>query len=128
MSYIKPNKALSRSQVRYYRLKAEGKCTTCGEIADNGKANCEDCLAIKSRRPLAFKARTVQPRIPITGQFASFGGFCTTPLRDVLICLGLRIKYFDDRYEFSGRATFSWSRDAVGCTPFDALRAKGFIQ
>jgi len=119
---------MSRSQIRYYRLKAEGKCTTCGEVAGNGKTNCDDCLAIKSKRPLAFNARTLPPRISGTGQFTTFGGFCTTPLRDVLIALGLRIKYFDDRYEFSGAATFSWNREAIGCTPFDALRAKGLIQ
>lgn len=115
---------LSKIQIRYRRLKAEGKCVECAAPNDNGKAHCDQCLTFKRKRscPTLNLDGTVSEDFQITHS----GGYCTTPLRLVLASLKLRIRYSEDEYQFSGSQTFSWKRK-VGDTPFDALRAKGLI-
>lgn len=115
---------LSKVQRRYYRLKEEGKCVECAEPNDNGKAYCNQCLGFKRKQscPTLNLDGTVSEDFKISRS----GGYCTTPLRLVLASLKLRIRYSEDKYQFSGSQTFTWKRKA-GDTPFDALRAEGLI-
>lgn len=116
---------VSRTKARYYRLKAEGRCTSCAEPNDNGCATCDHCLNCKRKHPLDLasepRQKTATPTIVV------IGGYCATPLCDVLEALELKVKYTDDTYHFTGSSEFTWTR-VEGDTPFDALRHQGLIQ
>jgi hypothetical protein len=55
------------------------------------------------------------------------GEFCAIPLKDALEALGLRIRYNDHQYIFTGMDHFIYAR-RDDSTPYDALRSRGHLE
>ena len=113
-------KRKTRSAIRYATLKAQGLCVECKEPVTNGKTACPNCLfnrrAYNDTRSKAHKRPT---------KITTVGGYVTISLFETLELLGLKLRYTEDTYHFSGASNFTVKR-TVG-DPFDALKAKRLI-
>ena len=113
-------KRKTRSAIRYANLKAQGLCVECKAPVTNGKTACPNCLF--NRR--AYKdTRSKTTKRP--AKIHMLGGYVTISLFDTLEILGLKLRYTEDAYHFSGERNFTVKR-TVG-DPFDALKAKRLI-
>ena len=61
-----PTASRSYTQERYYRLKAEHRCTNCGDQDErtlSGKTLCVPCAEFRSRKSKMLYAETREPRV-----------------------------------------------------------------
>ena len=113
-------KRKTRSAIRYATLKAQGLCVECKAPITNGKTACPVCLFNRRAYNDTRSKATKRP-----AKIHMLGGCVTISLFDTLEILGLKLRYTDDAYHFSGASNFTVTR-TVG-DPFDALKAKRLI-
>jgi hypothetical protein len=113
-------KRKTRSAKRYATLKAQGLCVECKAPVKNGKTACPVCLF--NRRAYS-DTRYKDKKRPI--KITTVGGYVTISLFETLELLGLKLRYTEEAYHFSGSREFTVKR-TVG-DPFDALKAKRMI-
>jgi hypothetical protein len=113
-------KRKTRSAIRYATLKAQGLCVECKQPVTNGKTACPVCL-FNRRAYNDTRSKATKRPVKIT----MLSGYVTISLCDTLEILGLKLRYTEDAYHFSGSREFTVKR-TVG-DPFDALKAKRMI-